>query len=181
MLHAGENLVNGVPVDVERKSIRRINLRVRPDGRVHLSVPNRWATLREGEAFLLSKWDWVIATRAQILARPAPVVRAVTPEERSRLIALLTELMSIWTTRTHEACVTWKLREMKTLWGSCHIRNRLITFNLRLAHAAPEQVEYVVVHELTHLKVADHSARFHQLMDLRLPNWRLLKRALNRT
>ncbi len=53
MLHSGENVVDGVPVDVERKRIRRINIRIKPDGRVHLSVPKWWATLKDGEAFLL--------------------------------------------------------------------------------------------------------------------------------
>ena len=54
MIHSGENVVCGVPVDVERKRIRRINICVKPDGRVHLSVPKWWATLRDGEEFLLS-------------------------------------------------------------------------------------------------------------------------------
>ena len=47
MLHTGQNIVNGVPVEVVRKSIRRINIRVMPDGCVKVSVPRRWATLRE--------------------------------------------------------------------------------------------------------------------------------------
>ena len=60
MIKSGENLIDGVAVEVVRKRIRRINLRVGDDGRVHLSVPVRWATLREGEEFLRAKWDWVL-------------------------------------------------------------------------------------------------------------------------
>ena len=48
-----------------------------------------------------------------------------------------------------------------------------------LALKPRELVEYVVVHELTHLKVHNHGAAFKALMDARLPNWRSLRRRLN--
>ena len=75
MLHAGDNIVGGMPVEVIRKRIRRINLRVTPEGTVRLSIPACRATLREGEAFLRSKLDWVRKNRVAILARPAPHAR----------------------------------------------------------------------------------------------------------
>lgn len=56
MLHSGHNEIDGVPVEVVRKRIRRINLRVAADGTVCLSVPKWWATLRQGELFLREKW-----------------------------------------------------------------------------------------------------------------------------
>ena len=81
MFRTGVNFIDGIAVEVVRKRIRRINLHVGRDGRVHLSVPFWGATIAEGEAFLRSKWKWVVATRARLLANPA--VRApVTPEMR---------------------------------------------------------------------------------------------------
>lgn len=80
MLHAGENVVDGIPVEVIRKRIRRINLRVSPDGFVRLSIPTYWATLHEGEEFLRSKLDWVRKTRDKVLAR-TPATRAPIREE----------------------------------------------------------------------------------------------------
>ena len=70
MFKTGRNFIDGIPIDVERKSIRRINLRIGKDGVIHLSVPFRWATIAEGEAFLRSKWRWAVAARAKALARP---------------------------------------------------------------------------------------------------------------
>ena len=69
MIRSGENVVNGVPVDVERRRVRRVSIRVKPDGRVLLSVPKWGATLRDAEAFLLSKWKWVLKTRGLGAAR----------------------------------------------------------------------------------------------------------------
>jgi len=180
MIHVGENLIDGVPVDVERKRIRRINIRIRPDGRVNLSVPKWWATLRESEAFLRAKWSWVVKARGEVLSRPHIENAPFTKEDRLCLDALIAELHGVWTVRLAEPDVAWKLRKMTTLWGSCHWRKRVITYSAGLARVPRELVEYVVVHELTHLQAHDHGPRFYALMDARLPGWKLLRRRLNK-
>lgn len=180
MLHSGENMVGGVPVYVERKRIRRINIRVKPDGRVHLSVPNWRATLKEGEEFLLSKWKWVLKTRAKALASPPAAHSPCTEGEVAALGFLLLELNTAWSQKLGEPNVTWKIRSMKSAWGSCHFRRRSITYNAELARVPRAHVEYVVVHELTHLKAPNHGALFYRLMDERLPGWKRLRRELNK-
>ena len=67
---------------------------------------------------------------------------------------------------------------MKSLWGSCHFGRRRILFSTALARVPRELAEYVVVHELTHLKAHAHDARFYALMDARLPGWKDLRRRL---
>jgi predicted metal-dependent hydrolase len=178
MLKTGRNYLDGVPVDVERKRIRRINIRIGPDGTVRLSVPTWRATIAEGEAFLRSKWKWAMAARSKMLSVPDTIRRPPSPDETYRLSAVLGELNGQWAVRLGEPDVTWRLRAMKTMWGSCHFRKRHITYNTELAHAPRELVEYVVVHELTHLKAHDHGPNFQALMDARLPDWRSLRRRL---
>lgn len=58
----------------------------------------------------------------------------------------------------------------KTSWGSCSGENRL-SFTWRLVLAAPEQLDYVVVHELAHLQEHNHSARFWHLVESILPDY----------
>lgn len=178
MLKTGRNYLDGIPVDVERKRIRRINIRIGTDGTIHLSVPKWWATLAEGEAFLRSKWKWAVSARTKLMSSPAAIRRPPTPEQLHRLRTVLGELNGQWAMRLGEPDVSWKLRTMKTLWGSCHFRKRIITYNTELAHAPRELVEYVVVHELTHLKAHDHGPNFYALMDVRLPGWKSLRRRL---
>lgn len=179
-LHTGENVIDDVPIDVVRKRIRRINVRIGSDGRVHLSVPKYWATLADGEAFLREHWDWVLKTRAKCLSAPAASREPVTDFERRTLMVTLDELNGLWTERLQEAGVRWKTRTMKTLWGSCHWRKRLITYSTELARAPRDLVEYVVVHELTHLQAHDHGPRFYALMDARLPDWKVRRTRLNK-
>lgn len=181
MLHVGENCVGGVPVDVERRRARRINIRVKADGRVHLSVPKWWATLKEGEEFLLSKWKWVLKARAEVLSRPAVVRPPCTEAEIAALEVLLRELNSVWSQRLGEPGVTWKVRRLKSMWGSCRFRRRSITYSTELARVTRAHVEYVVVHELTHLKAPNHGPAFYRLMDERLPGWKRLRRELNKS
>lgn len=172
--------MRGLPVDVVRRRSRRISIRVRSDGCVVLSVPTWGATLAEAEAFLLSKLKWIHKVRTETLSRPKPDVRPIGESELAALKSLLEELNREWAGRLGEAGVTWKVRRMKTLWGSCHIAKRCITYNAELARVPREMVEYVVVHELTHLKAASHGPAFYRLMDERLAGWRELRRALNK-
>ena len=180
VIHSGENSVDGIPVVVTRKRIRRINLRVTADGVVRLSVPASWATLRDGEAFLRAKLDWVRETREKMLSRPAPAHEEVGEAELASLRCLLAGLTSTWCVRLGEEPVAWKLRKVKTFWGCCNWRKRLVTYNVELARAPLALVEYVVVHELTHLQAHDHGPKFYALMDARRPGWQELRRRLNR-
>jgi predicted metal-dependent hydrolase len=64
-----------------------------------------------------------------------------------------------------------EIRGQRTRWGSCSTRGTL-SFNWRLALAPLEVLDYVVVHELCHLRVPNHSRRFWRLVESRRPAWR---------
>ena len=96
------------------------------------------------------------------------------------LRTLLGELNATWAARVREEGVSWKIRNVKSLWGCCHWRDRYITYNAELARAPRDLVEYVVAHEYTHFAVHNHGPKFHALMDERLPGWQTLRRRLNR-
>lgn len=180
MLHSGVNVVGGVEVSVVRKRIRRINLSVARDGKVSLSVPFWGATLRDAEEFMRSKWAWVLKARAKALSRPQAPAGEPGAEEKERLAGLLERLNRAWCGRMGLERVEWRLRRMKSLWGSCHWREKKVVYNSDLARAPEELVEYVVVHELTHFFHHDHGPGFKAAMDARLPGWRSLRARLNR-
>jgi predicted metal-dependent hydrolase len=52
-------------------------------------------------------------------------------------------------------------------------------FNLDLARVPMECIEYIVVHELTHLAVQNHGPAFQALMTQRLPSWKVIRKQLN--
>ena len=73
----------------------------------------------------------------------------------------------------------WRIRAMKTRWGSCNVRTAAITLNLRLAQYDIRALRYVITHELTHLWVRGHNARFYAHMDRYFPDWQTVRRELN--
>lgn len=178
MLHLGENTVDGVPVTVVRHRAKRILIRIRSDGSVRVTLPQYCGTLKEATDFFNRSRNWIDKTRCRILSRPP--AQMASPLDLLSLEALIQSLMEKWTLLLDEQNVTWKFRSMKTRWGVCNYIRRKITFATNLAMKPTDQVEYVVVHELTHLKAHGHGADFQALMDARLPGWRSLRRALNR-
>jgi predicted metal-dependent hydrolase len=72
------------------------------------------------------------------------------------------------------------VQRMKTQWGSCNPASASIRLNTDLAKKPRECLEYVVVHELIHLREPTHNPRFVALMDRFMPKWQFNRQALNR-
>lgn len=73
------------------------------------------------------------------------------------------------------------VQKMKTKWGSCNPNSRSIRLNTDLAKKPPECLEYIVVHELVHLRERRHGDNFRALMDRFIPHWRARREELART
>ncbi len=120
----------------------------------------------------------------QIILRCRPQTTAERREAilyewyRAQLHPVLEQMVNEWLVRIGEAPVEWNTRRMKSEWGSCIARKRKLLFNLELARVPRECVEYVVVHELTHLAVQNHGPAFKALMTERLPDWKERRKQL---
>jgi hypothetical protein len=77
-------------------------------------------------------------------------------------------------------CESFGVRKMKTKWGSCNTDKKSILLNLELVKKPYQCIEYIVVHELVHLLERKHNDRFVALMNRFLPEWKQLKKDLNR-
>lgn len=71
-----------------------------------------------------------------------------------------------------------RLRRMKRSWGTCSTSG-VITLNPLLMKAPPQYIDYVIAHELCHLREHNHSPAFYRLLDKLIPNWETLRSALN--
>lgn len=99
---------------------------------------------------------------------------------RQELKPIITELVAVWQKKLKVQVKSWQIKEMKTKWGTCNNRNKTILFNLELAKKPIACIEYVVVHELTHLIERTHNEHFINVLDTNLPKWRSIKDDLNR-
>jgi predicted metal-dependent hydrolase len=98
---------------------------------------------------------------------------------RSQLKTLLTKMVDDWCRKMEVMPEDWRVKAMKTKWGSCNTEKRTLLFNLELAKKPKTCVEYIVVHELVHLLERLHNDRFVSYMDRFLPMWRRRKEELN--
>lgn len=117
-----------------------------------------------------------------------PVRQNASAQERERLLndwyrvnlkeavsAVLPKCESIVGKQAEE----WRIKNMRTRWGSCNIREKRIWVNLQLAKKPIDCLEYVIIHELVHLYERNHNNSFKRYMDRFCPNWRKIKTVLN--
>ena len=98
---------------------------------------------------------------------------------REKLKLMIPELLQKYTPVVGKAPGEWRVRNMKTRWGTCNTKEGRIWLSLHLAKKHPDCLEYVIVHELTHLHVPNHSKDFWARMDAYYPRWREVRRLLN--
>lgn len=98
---------------------------------------------------------------------------------RKRLREWLPSAIAQWEERLGVKAAGWGIKRMRTKWGSCNPATARIWFNLELAKKPEASIEYVVVHELAHLRVRHHDDRFIALLDEYLPNWRAIRQSLS--
>lgn len=127
--------------------------------------------------------SWDEAAGALIVAGPDEAGRRRGLESfyRRQIANFAPPLVERWQSEVGRAASQVKYRRMTTRWGTCNVRSAAITLNIALAERRPELLEYVVIHEVVHLAVADHGPRFQAWMDRLAPDWRALKRELNAT
>lgn len=177
-----ELAVDDLSVRLVRKRIKNVHLRVKaPDGRVEVSAPLRTSD-EFVAAFVREKRTWIENRRVQIALSPRSIAAEASPQQvaewRAVVEACVPALIEVWEPIMGVKAGKVAYRNMTSRWGSCQPATGRICINVRLALYPPECLEYVVVHELCHLREHGHGRRFKDLMDTYLPDWRDRKERL---
>lgn len=171
--------VAGLEYELVRKNVKNLNLRVRRDGSVAVSVPRR-VSADQADAFVAGRLGWVIEAKQQ-MARAARRQAECPPPSPEECLALFRPVSD----RVYPAFAgvlggqppQLRVRDMSSRWGVCHPAKRQITLALRLYREPPAAQIYVVVHEYCHFLVAGHGPAFWQAVARLLPDWKA-RRAL---
>ena len=98
---------------------------------------------------------------------------------RKQLRSLIYDLLKTWEPIIGKKVSDYRIKRMKTLWGSCNIDAKRIWLNIDLIRKPKICIEYILVHEMVHLLERHHTERFHKLMDQFMPDWRPRRDRLN--
>ena len=176
-------IIAGIEIEVQRKPIKNIHIHVKaPVGNVIVTCPRRTsdATIIK---VVEERIDWI--RKQQVLLKERLELQANQEvedidwkEANKQLRADISKLLPKWESITGLQCSTWQIRKMKTRWGSCNVKTHKIWFNLYLAKTNQRCLEYIILHELLHIKIANHGAEFKANMDHYMPSWRIVRREL---
>jgi predicted metal-dependent hydrolase len=120
-------------------------------------------------AVLLAKSDGTAETRKKIIDKKL----------REMLQAEIEKRLPLWEQKTGLKCNKFSIKAMKTRWGSYSTKTKAIAFSDLLACKPIECLEYVIVHELGHVKYPNHGKGFKNFLTAYLPDWKKTKKLLN--
>ena len=220
--------------EVHRKKVKNINLRIKPNMEIYISVP---MNLHRDyiENFIRSKEEWIKSVLKKVEdvkekqkgfeykngeiykflgkeynlivrtgnfngvslkndAKSNVMILTVNEnifentDEKKKVMEkwyfenakkLFLKFMEKWLEILNEHVEKVAIKPMKTRWGSCNYVKKYINLNTELMKRTPFEIEYVILHELTHLKYPNHGKGFYNYIERYMPNYKVAEKMLN--
>ena len=174
-------IISGDDMEIKVKYSKRrtMSLEITRECEILVRAPLK-ATSNDVEKFVKSHEEWLIShlerRRASLLAHPEPTEEELAELKRlarnyiPERLAYFSAVMGIIPERV-------SINSAKTRFGSCSSRNTL-NFSARLMKYGKEAIDYVVVHELAHIRHHDHSRDFWALVEKYMPDYKERKKLL---
>ena len=158
----------------QRSKGKRIGISVKPEF-VRVAVP-RHESLKNAQTFVESKMGWIQKRRSEMRAE-AEISKALPPIDREDARRILNQRLAELATEHDFEYGKVSIRRQKTRWGSCSSQDN-ISLNQNLLHLPDELIDYVLLHELTHTRVKDHSPSFWNELEKVCPSAKEKRRLL---
>lgn len=165
----------GVVLFEKSMRAKRVIISVKSPSKIRVAVPT-YISIKRAEKFVGHKLDW-IEKRVNVLKGKSNALsdlNSINDIQKKQLLGRFERL-------AHKHNLKYnglKLRKMKSRWGSCSAKNN-ISLNIGLVNLPVELQEYVILHELVHTKIKNHSSKYWKSLENILPNSRKLNRRLN--
>lgn len=158
---------------------KRVSIRISSGGEVTVTIPKR-SVLSHAHTFVEDNRDWIVSKIDEIHRNSLPkttISKEMRPQLKVKARNLIRKRIEHYNRHYQFSYLRLTIRDQKTRWGSCS-SNKTLSFNFRLALLPLELVDYVVVHELCHLKEMNHSRKFWLLVAQTLPHYPILRKQL---
>lgn len=156
----------------KRKGARSMRLAIYPDGRFVVTAP-KWCPLYAVDRFIREKSEWIWERLKHIDFAELAVVRREEGEEykvgKKSAAAAIRARVQFLNENYGFSYNRISIRNQKTCWGSCSQKGNL-NFNYKVADLPDDLRDYVIVHELCHLRELNHSKQFWILVEKTIPD-----------
>lgn len=165
-------------IELIRSKRKTICIEITPDARVIVRAP-KYASVREINRLIGEKADWIDKHLRKMQERQKERAQSPQPELTKQEIKLLTtkakriipQRVRYYANIMEVEYGRITIRMQKSRWGSCSVQGNL-NFNCLLMRTPDEIIDYVVVHELCHLKEMNHSPRFWAEVEKVIPDYK---------
>jgi len=134
------------------------------------------------ESFLREKATWILKHLRRMKKFDGKKVLNVTQEEyeknKNAFLNAIVARIEFFNSLYQFSYKKISIRNQTSLWGSC-TRAGNLQFNYKLSHLSAEAIDYVIVHELCHLKEHNHGPRFWKLVAKTIPNYKAIRKSLH--
>ena len=173
--------MNEIEIQIKRSSRRTLSLQITREGQVVVHCP--FSTTKEQiQMFVDEHRQWIGENLEQVKRRltKRPVMTSEQVWKAKSLARMtLSAKVRFWAAKMGVTYGTISIRQQATRWGSCSSRGNL-NFNWTLILTPEPLQDYVVVHELAHIRHHDHSPAFYREVEAYLPDWRARRALLRR-
>lgn len=158
---------------IEYGRVKNLYIHIR-DGKVLVKAP-RFITKKYIAEVVEQKRKWILKKLEE--TKNATKEREYTKKDLENLKTKLEYIFPELIKQTKLVPNKIRIRNIKYAWGSCS-SNKNITINLKLVDKTEEEIRYVILHELCHLKYMNHSNRFWNLVEKYMPNYKEIRKKL---
>lgn len=170
----------------KRRNIKHVYLRVLNPNLIQIKT-NIYYTLYDAKDLIEKKIDWISNSISKLEEKSINEdeflylgvrkkledfkIKNLDTFYKKEIIKYLPDLVDIYSKKMNLIPTSLKYRKNKRTWGSCNYKNGL-NFNILLMKFPIELMEYVVIHELAHIKHKNHSKKFWDLVEEFCPDYK---------
>jgi len=159
---------------------RNVRLTIQPTGHLSVSKP-RGLSQRMVKRFICQKADWILEKIDNLKNQPLDILQQGSQQDylnnKKKAQELIHDRLNYFNKIYNFSYQRISVRNQRSRWGSCSRQGNL-NFNYHLIYLPSRLSDYIIVHELCHLKEMNHSIRFWQLVAQTIPNYKDLRKQL---
>lgn len=165
--------IGDVLFEKSRKA-KRVTISVKSPLNIRVAVP-RFISIRKAESFVFNKLDWIKKQQSKYSNKVniTELTKSISPEDKLKVKKQVEHLAD----KHGFTFSKITLRKMTTRWGSCTAQNN-ISLNIGLIALTDELRDYIILHELVHTKIKNHSKEFWNELGSLIHNPKLLGKKL---